>query len=133
VPFKPGNTSAIKHGGAAGESALSTGEPLRGLAAAAEQEVAAELADNGSYSMIEHTAIRLQAVANLYYDAIQKAADNNDLKALDHYVARYGWLAGSALRAWAQVRQEQRRKDNLTSETVLEAVQRGKENKSNTD
>jgi hypothetical protein len=121
------NSNALKHGGSQGEAALAKGEPLRGLAAQAEQEVSTELANNGSYSMIEHTAIRLQAVANLYYDAIQLAADNNDLKALDHYVARYGWLAGAALRAWAQVRQEQRRKNDLTPETVLEAVQRGKE------
>jgi hypothetical protein len=130
---KDGNQNAIKHGGESAVKAIQKGDPFHGLATEIEQAVSAELVNNGAYSMIEKNAVRLQTACELYWGAIMKAAETGDLHSLDHYVARYGWLASVSLRAWAQVRQEQRRKDNLTSEVVLEAVQRGKENKSNTD
>ncbi len=114
-----------KHGGAGAVRAIQRGEPLHGLAAEAEREIYAELAENGAYSIIERNAIRLQAATDLYWNAIQKAAQDNDLKALDHYVSRYGWLAGASLRAWAMVRQEQRQRDPLSAAKVLDAVKKG--------
>ena len=37
---------------------------------------------------------------------IEKAANDGDLEKLDSYCARFGWLAGASLRAWAEVRKE---------------------------
>jgi hypothetical protein len=126
---KDGNQNGLIHGGEGAVKAIQRGEPFHGLAAETEQAVSAELADSGSYSMIEKNAIRLQTASELYWGAIMKAAEAGDLHSLDHYVARFGWLASVSLRAWAQVRQEQRRKNDLTPEIVLEAVTRGKEDK----
>ena len=117
--------AGIKHGGESAIRSIQKGEPLHGLAAETEQAVSTELELRGSYSMIEKNAVRLQTACELYWGAIMKAAETGDLQLLDHYIARYGWLASVSLRAWAQVRQEQRRKSDLTPETVLEAVQRG--------
>lgn len=121
------NQNAIKHGGEAALASISKGEPFHGLASEAEAAVSAELVNSGAYFMIERNAVRLQTACELYWGAIMKAAETGDLHSLDHYVARFGWLASVSLRAWAQVRQEQRRKNDLTPETVLEAVTRGKE------
>jgi len=124
-----GIQNGLKHGGEGAVKAIQKGDPFHGLAAETEQAVSAELVNSGAYSMIEKNAVRLQTACELYWGAIMKAAETGDLQSLDHYVARYGWLASVSLRAWAQVRQEQRRKDNLTPETVLEAVKHGKEDK----
>lgn len=114
-----------KHGGAGAVRAIQRGEPLHGLAAQAEQDVYQELSESGVYNLIERNAARLQAACDLYWNAVQKAAQENDLKALDRYVSRYGWLAGASLRAWAQVRQEQRQRDPLDAAKILEVVKGG--------
>jgi hypothetical protein len=101
------NQSALKHGGAAALEKVKRGQPFIGLAAAEEQRVIAEYELTGVLELEKQTAIRLQTVQNLYWDAINKAAQDGDLVALDRYVARYGWLAGVSLRAWAQVQQQQ--------------------------
>lgn len=101
-----GSANAQKHGGEAGVRALSKGEPLHGPAREAELMVRDELETTGRYSLIKRNAVRLQAVADLFWVAIQKAAEDQDIKALDRYVARFGWLAGASLRAWAQLGQE---------------------------
>ena len=100
--------AALKHGGAAAVNAISDGSQFGGLAADAERAVIAELEEYGSLSLIRRNATRLQAAADLYWAAIQKAAQDGDLSALDHYVSRYGWLAGASLRAWTQLKQEER-------------------------
>jgi hypothetical protein len=101
----------LKHGGAAAVISVQKGTPLHGLAAQAEQEVTLELENKGALALIQRNATRLQAACDLYWNAVQVAAQDGDLKALDHYVARYGWLAGCSLRAWTLVRQERRLKD----------------------
>ncbi len=108
---KKGNQNGVRHGGEAAVKSIQKGEPMHGLAAETEQAVSAELELSGSYSMIEKNAVRLQTACELYWGAIMKSAETGDLHSLDHYVARYGWLASVSLRAWAQVRQEGRLKD----------------------
>lgn len=104
--FQPGENARLKHGGAAAVQQLAHGEPLTGLAAEAEAAVTAELEAEGRYALVVRNARRLQAAADLYWNAVSAAAERQDLDALDSYVARFGWLSASALRAWAQARQE---------------------------
>jgi len=120
-----GNKNAEIHGGAAAIAAIQKGEPLRGLAAQAEQNVIAEYEQSGASSLIIVNATRLQAVCNLYWNAIEKALQDEDLVKLDHYVSRYGWLASSSLRAWIEVRKEERNRDSLDAARVLEVVKNG--------
>ncbi len=102
-----GNQSATIHGGAGAVRAIQKGEPFKGLAAKTEQEVKAEFYEAGRASMVEEQAVRLHTAARLYWNAVQKAADEGDLEKLDSYIARFGWLAGASLRAWEQVRKEE--------------------------
>jgi len=112
----------LKHGGAGAVHAIQQGKPFTGLAAAAEADVYQELAEDGPYSLVEKNAVRLQAACDLYWAAITKAAEDRDLNALDRYISRFGWLAGTSLRAWAQVRQDEKDKDNISAGDVLAAI-----------
>lgn len=122
--LEKGNQLAVKHGGEAGIKALTTGEPFTGLAKQAEDNARERLETDGRVAVVRETAIRLQAVADLFYAAVQKAADDGNLALLDRYAARYGWLAASALRALAQLSTEE--KDAAKGESnvfeVLKAV-----------
>jgi hypothetical protein len=91
---------ALKHGGAAAERALSTGDDFTGLARETEKQVTAELEAEGIEALVRRDAIRLQTVSDLYYQAILGAAD---MDRLDVLVKRWGWIQASTLRAWQQV------------------------------
>ena len=58
--------------------------------------------------MLRQEAIRLKTACNLFWGALCAAADKGDVEALDRYVKRYGWLAGSTIRAWIAVGQAER-------------------------
>ena len=96
----------IVHGGAGAVKRIQAGKPFVGLAAQEEANVKADLETLGRAELVRENAIRLHTACRLYWGAVQSAADAGDLEKLDSYVARFGWLAGSALRAWAQMRQE---------------------------
>jgi hypothetical protein len=104
--FSEGNRIAVKHGGAGAVKRVQDGKPLVGIAREAELAVYDELDAEGRYTLVVRNAARLQACADLYWNAVSKAATHGDLEALDRYVKRYGWLAGVSLRAWAQVKAE---------------------------
>jgi hypothetical protein len=110
MPGSEDNKNALKHGGEAAVKAIQHGEAFHGLAATEERTVKADLADQGRAAMVEEQAIRLHTASRLYWNAVQKAADDGDLEKLDRYCARFGWLASSALRAWAEVRKEEKDK-----------------------
>jgi hypothetical protein len=97
---------AVKHGGAGAVRAMREGRPFTGLAAQAEQEVVTDLETEGRGAMVKEMAVRIHTCARLYYGALQTAVDQGDLAKLDTYAKRFGWLAGAALRAWAQLKQE---------------------------
>jgi hypothetical protein len=118
--FEPGNQLRTKHGGAGALKRITADKPLVGLAREAELSVYDELEERGRYALVVRNAARLQAACDLYWDAVSKAAQDGDLDALDRYVKRYGWLASSSLRAWAQVRNETPdRADVLDYEEIL--------------
>ena len=110
--FTEGNTSALKHGGEAALTELKNDKALTGLAAEVEAQVRAELETVGRKEIVTNAAIRLEAVARLYWNALVQAAEANDVKRLDTYVKRFGWLQTAALRAWGQVAQEQEKAPN---------------------
>ncbi len=98
----PNNKNAYKHGAGAAERALTTGEPLKDQAALVEQNVENELAQDGVDTLLKRGAIRLQAVADMYFAAM---LTTQDLGRLDQLAARWGWLQNSAYRAWTALKQ----------------------------
>ena len=117
-----GNGNAATHGGAGAVLRLQTGQELVGLAADAERAVYIEIETSGRWVIIMRNAARLQAATDLYWNAITKSAQEGDLDKLDHYVARFGWLAGASLRAWAQVKSESNSDEGATARDVLDAL-----------
>ncbi len=113
-----GNKLALKHGGGAAVSDISQGQPLRGIAAQAQAEVKAEYETNGAQAMVQGNAERLEAASRLYWDAITKAAQDGDIKAMDAYLARFGWLAGKAVSAWAEVRKGDKQSKGKLAEVL---------------
>ena len=108
-----GSANAVVHGGEHAVKAGQHGSPFRGLAAQEEKRVQADLQDQGRSELVIELATRLHTASRLYWNAIQMAADRAQeddkvLKQLDGYVARFGWLAGAALRAWREVRAEEK-------------------------
>ena len=102
--------NALKYGGEGAVKRISTGKPLIGIAAEEEKAVTAELAERGVSDIVRADAVKLQAAANLYWNAVMKAAQDGDINALDRYVARFGWIQGVTLRAWMQVRSDEKDK-----------------------
>ena len=116
-----GNQNATKTGAEAGIKRLADGKPFTsGLAIDAQRNVEARLEVEGLEAIVNQNAIRAQTVLELYWTAIQAAADAGDLAKLDAYTARWGWLCGVTLRAWAQVKADRKGKGGRLDE-VLEA------------
>jgi hypothetical protein len=111
------------HGGEGATRRIREGKELIGIARQAELDVYAELEIDGRQAIVRRNAARLQAATDLFWNAVQKAAQDNDLDRLDHYVSRFGWLAGASLRAWAQVKIEEERPGTpVDVQAVLTAV-----------
>lgn len=124
---RPGNTSALQHGGASARKALSTGADFHGPAREAELAVRDELHVNGRLSIVERAAIRLQAAADLYWNALADAGEQNDVKAVNSHAKSFGWLQSKALGAWQQLRQEQANGDDGSIEAALTSARQGRE------
>jgi hypothetical protein len=121
---KIGNKNALKHGGEAAVKDLQVHQPLRDLAHNAQEQVHADYEAGGIAAMMQENAERLQAVSRLFWEACQAAAQAGNVYALDGFVARYGWLAGSAQRAWAEVAKQNGKKSDKAAQ-ILEAMKDG--------
>lgn len=119
--------AALKHGGEAALSELKNDQALTGPAAEVEAQVRAELETIGRAEIVTNAAIRLETVARLYWNALQQAAEANDVKRLDTYVKRFGWLQTAALRAWGQVAQEQDRGPDNAIEAAITSIREDNE------
>ncbi len=118
---RPGNQSALKHGGAGGVKALSTGVPFKGVLSDIESNVRAELADVGISGLIERDAIRLQTVSDAYWQAIQGA---QDAETMTGYLKVWGWLHNSTIRALETLQKAKSAQDRgINAKDVLEAIQ----------
>lgn len=125
--FKPNNQAAIQHGGAAARKALTTGADFTGPARDAELAVRDELAISGRSNIVERAAIRLQAAADLYWNALCDAGEKDDIKAVNSHAKSFGWLQSKALAAWQQLRQEQASADDGSIEAALISARQGRE------
>lgn len=116
---KKGNTNALKHGGESAVKDLTAGNPLRGMASTAQQDVHSDYEAHGAGYLVQEQAERLTAVSRLFWEACLAAAQAGNLYQLDAFVARYGWLAGASLRAWALVQANDKSKNGKTLDTIL--------------
>jgi len=98
------NKNAQTHGGGAALEKIRFNAPFTGLAEAREIEVMDEYDHKGPGAVILRNAIRLQVVSDLYYDAIKKAAQDNDPEALQTALNTWGSVTNSAIRAMDLVR-----------------------------
>jgi hypothetical protein len=105
-----GNTNALKHGAEAAIKRLEDGGPFAPIAADELERVENQLEVKGVAALQEINATRIQTACNLYWTAIEKAAQDHDLAALDKFCARYGWLVGVATRAWVEVQKNSKDK-----------------------
>lgn len=123
---KRNNENAVKHGAEGALKRYAQGKSFINKAFDMEQEVIAELEDVGIDEIMKRDAIRLQTLTQLFWAAIEKAVQDNDLAALDRYTARYGWLSSVALRAWAQVaaNEKSRAKTAAGIVDVMEAIRK---------
>ena len=112
------NKLAEKHGGASAEKAIYHEKPFSGLAQVRQQEVIEELQDQGVDKIIERNAIRLQTAADLYFEALKKAAQDGDEKRFDSYVGRFGWLTAKTLLAWGNVKQSHKENKGRIAEVL---------------
>jgi len=127
-----GNQNRTVHGGAAGVKALTRGEEFTGLPALRETEVRNELAEQGRPVIVIRNAVRLQTVADLYFDAAIAAMQAGELQKADGYIKQYGWLAGAALRAWGAVATDEKdaaRGGGASVIDVLNSIERAKHGK----
>ena len=107
---KIANQQAVKHGGEGAIRRISEGKPFLGIALDQQRAVTERLETEGLEVIVQENAIRLQTATDLYYQAVLKAAQDGDTGAFDRFIARYGWIAGVTLRAWAQVKQDRKGK-----------------------
>lgn len=120
------NTQVI-HGGRAGREALTTGEEFTGPAKEAELAVKNELATDGRLALVLRGAIRLQAVADLYFAALIDAGERNDQVRLNSYVKTFTYIQSKALLAWQQVKAEQADAPNTLDYEQILAQRNGNE------
>jgi hypothetical protein len=117
---KQGNTNALKHGGEAAVKDLANGEDFHGPAIVAQVEAHELYSEKGADFMLQRGAVRLQAAADLYFDAILIGSQNGaSIAVLDGYFGRWGWLQNSALRAWAEVGKHDAKKNAQSLDAVL--------------
>jgi hypothetical protein len=112
------NQNAAKHGGEGAIRRISKGQPFLGIAMDQQRAVETRLEAEGLEAIVQENAIRLQTATDLYYQAVLKAAQDGDTAAFDRFIARYGWIAGVTLRAWAQVKQDRKGKGGRIDEVL---------------
>jgi hypothetical protein len=106
------NQNAVKPDTRGAEGALKRygqGEPFIGAALAAEHEaIEAIKRPGGLDDLLEQNAARLQAISNLYFEAMSYQAAQGDLEKFDQYAARYGWLTSKTILALAELRKNRK-------------------------
>jgi len=113
-----GNQKATKHGAEGAIRRISQGTPFLGIALDQQHAVETRLETDGLEAIVQENAIRLQTATDLYYQATLKAAQDGDTAAFDRFIARYGWIAGVTLRAWAQVKADRKGKGGKITEVL---------------
>lgn len=112
MAVKKNNQNAVKHGGAGALRRIAEGKDLIGLAATAQAEVQARVAEHGVDGELRRNAERWQAATDLYYNALMAALQSGDVERATGLLAKWGWGTNSAIRAWTVVKQSEKTKDN---------------------
>ena len=107
-----GNQNAVKHGGAGALRRIAEGKDLIGLAATAQAEVQARVAEHGVDGELRRNAERWQAATDLYYNALMAALQGGDVERATGLLAKWGWGTNSAIRAWTVVKQSEKKHDH---------------------
>lgn len=119
---------AETYGGMGAIRRLERGQPLTGLAAQAEIEVETQLDAGGIPAILQRNAIRVQAVADLFYGALLTAAQEGKLDKLAEYAQRFAWLSGVALRQWQALGMETKGKSPASVLDVMKSLIKEGEN-----
>ncbi len=105
----PGNPV---HGGRGAIKRIAQGKELVGLAAEAQKEVQARVADHGVDGELRRNAERWQAAADCYFNALMAALQQGDIEQATGLLAKWGWSTNSVIRAWSIVKQSEKRHDD---------------------
>jgi len=106
------NQNAVRHGGAGALRRIAEGKELIGLAATAQAEVQARVAEHGVDGELRRNAERWQAATDLYYNALMAALQQGDIERATGLLAKWGWGNNSAIRAWTIVKQTEKTRDH---------------------
>jgi hypothetical protein len=108
--YAEGNQARTVHGGEGAIKRISEGKRFiaGSPASSAELRVYEQIEQVGLCSYLESRAVQVEAVADLFFSEIAKAARAHDAEVLDKRVKRWGWLRGVADRTWRQVREMQK-------------------------
>jgi len=113
------NQNAVKHGGRAAIQRLTDGKPFTGLAKAAQDDVMARVDDAGMEAELQWDAFRLQAAADIYWPVFVKTLEEGDIERATDYLAKFGWLTNSAIRAWqAAIKAKPKDKDEGVTDAL---------------
>lgn len=126
---RPGNQSALTHGGAAARKALSSGEDFIPGSPARQAELAiqAEYETVGRAAIVARNARRTQAIADIYAEETFEAAINGDRIRRDSYAKIALWAMRLANALWEQDRQEQKNADDGSIEAALTSARQNRE------
>lgn len=103
-------------GAGTAEVALAKGLELRDAAAIVARSVEQELETDGAGALARRSAVRLQAVADLYFSLIEQTQDAGRL---DQLVKRWGWIQNSAMRAWQTVAAMEKKTGHADADKIL--------------
>ncbi len=110
---------ATKHGGAGAIRRISEGKPFIGLAKLAQDDVLARIETEGMTGELLLDATRLQAAADMYWPVFVKTLEEGDVERATEYLAKFGWLTNSAIRAWQAAEKAKPKNDDKGVTEVL--------------
>jgi hypothetical protein len=97
----------VVHGGAAAQKQITAGVPLTGRGREVLAQVLNDYDQYGRAAMVEAGALELETVGRLYLESVQSAFALGQHERFHQMVKTWAYLRVAALRAWAQVKDEQ--------------------------
>jgi len=119
----PDNRVSTKHGGEGALQRLGRGQELVGMGAEVEIEVRAEYEARGAVALMVDETIRLATVSRLFHRAVLAAAESGDLKMLERYAHRGGWLGGVVVRALKDLIEVQDKENRGDYAAVIQQIE----------
>ena len=101
--FAENNRVSTKHGGDGALLRLGRGLPLVGMGAEIELVVRAELEEGGTRALLADEVVRIATVSRLFYRAFLTAEAAGDLKLIERYAGRSGYLANATVQCLSKL------------------------------